>query len=199
MNDGTPHALSRLQSSIDRLEKHLKTSKKDGWDKAGVLAQFLSGTVIGLVGLLISCSVQKGQRLDTERQQFSAYLTHIVNAADEPKRSKVIGALDLALTDRADVISLASSYATDNNSTPVVREDAIRMLGKYPEGKPTLQEIANGSMFPNRQLAAMALGIKVKELLVRLSDIDDDGYLFINHAKVAEAHTGGPRATIQGG
>src|ERR1019366_6293409 len=132
--------------------------KKDGWDKAGVLAQFLAGTVIGFASLIIGASVQKGQRVDTERQQFSTYLKNIVEAPDEEKRAQYISQLDLALTARADVINVASTYALAANSSDPVREQAIIVLGKYPkETKPTLQEIANAHRSPDKELAQAIL------------------------------------------
>jgi len=41
--------LERLQESIGELKKDLSPRTKDSWDKAGVLAQFLSGAVIGAI------------------------------------------------------------------------------------------------------------------------------------------------------
>lgn len=181
----------RVEETLDRLERRSDSAHKDGWDKAGVIAQFLSGTVIALVGVMISAAVQEGQRADAERQQFAEYFDHIVEASDATKRASYMGALDVAISNPSDVVRVATSYAVSDPSQEV-REEAIKILGRFPGGKTTLERIASGAIFPDRELARAALGQQGTELLVRLSDIDDDGYLFFNGVKVVEAHTGGP-------
>jgi hypothetical protein len=186
---------TRLRKAIEKLEQRLAAGKKDRWDKAAVVAQFLSGTVIVIVGFLLNSALEKGQQADTERKQFTEYFKSIVAESDPAKRASLIAALDVAVGTDAQVIRVALSYATKDTSE-LVREQAIRLLGNYPEGKPMLQQIASGSQYPDKHLAAAVLGIKEKELLARLSDIDDDGYLFVNGTKIAEAHTSGTPKVI---
>lgn len=179
--------LQQIHESIGNIEKRLTSSTKDRWDKAGIIAQFLSGTVIALIGLLISSSVNNAQRASADRQQLVEYLKYIGEASDMTRRAALIGALDLAIP--KDAVRIASSYAL-NDPSQSVREQAIRVLAKFPNGKLVLERIARSSVFPDKQLAEMGLGYKVKELLIRLSDIDDDGHLMVNGSQVVEIGLG---------
>ena len=101
--------LQQLHESISNIKKRLASSTKDRWDKAGVIAQFLSGTVIGLIGVLIAASIQNAQLASADRQHLAEYLKYIVEAPDTTRRATLIGALDLAVP--KDAVRIASSYA----------------------------------------------------------------------------------------
>ena len=190
--------LAELQLAIARLEGH-KERAKDRWDKAGVIAQFLSGAVIAVVGLIITYHLNKAQQDITKqigssqlevskRQQFSDYLKLIVEAnKDDERRATLITALDVAVPDHA--IRIASHYVVADKS-PEVRKAAIELLGKFADGRPVLDRVASGSVLPDRQLAELALGRQVKEVRARISDIDDFGRLVVNDSKVAEVRIG---------
>jgi len=156
--------------------------RKDGWDKAGVVAQFLSGTVIALLGFVISITVDRAQHAASERQQFTEYLKAIGGASEAAARATLIGNLDLAIPKEA--VRVATQYASDDPSV-TVRDQAMQVLTRFPtEGRPVLERIAQSSDAIDAESAQFYLGQQVKSLFVRLSDIDDDGHLKVNGKEI---------------
>jgi hypothetical protein len=197
--DRTNKELVALRQSLEKMNNEAPKGTKDRWDKAGVIAQFLSGAVIAAIGLIISYSVNSAQQDITKqigsaqievskRQQFSDYLKLITDATkDDERRATLIANLDLAVPDHA--IRIAAHYAFSDNS-PKVRREAIQMLGKFADGRPVLTRISGGSVLPESHLAEIALGQQVKEVRARISDIDDFGRLLVNDTVVAEVRFG---------
>lgn len=198
-------SLDEIQGSLERANQQLadirqtiaklseqRRGGKDRWDKASVVAQFLSGAVIAIIGLIISYYVSHAQQDITKRQQFSDYLKLIVDAnKDDERRATLITSLDLAVPDHAFRIA---AYYVFVDKAPKVREAAIELLGKFAEVGPwrreaveVLDRVVSGEVLPDRQLATVALKLPaVKEALVRISDIDDLGRLFVNGTKITE-------------
>jgi hypothetical protein len=171
------HELARFQSTLDSVSRRLEQRTKDPWDKAAVVAQFLSGTVIAILGAALTLSFNRAEERSSSQQQFAQYLEKIIDTQDPDRRAKLIAALDVAVPEQA--VGTATDYAL-SDPAELVREQAIQMLAHHSQAKATLLEIAKSSRIPDNQLAAALLGTKVTQLLVRLSAIDDIGELSIN-------------------
>ena len=90
----------------------------------------------------------------------------------------MIANLDLAIPNEA--VRVAAQYAF-NDPAEGVRSEAMKVLAKYPgEGTSVLERIVKTGDMQDSQLATLNLGREVKSVLVRMSDIDDDGHLSLN-------------------
>jgi hypothetical protein len=169
---------------------------KDSWDKAGVIAQYLSGVVVAVVGLIFTTSNNNAQREASEtnalaqlevsnRQQTATYVNQIVSQKEVAPRAELVGALDLSLKPE-DAIPIAIRYARPDQDPAVVAQ-AIKVLQRLKNsGRATLREIENSSAMPDASIAEAILGENI-HIKVRISQIDDFGALYINVAN-QEAH-----------
>ena len=103
-------------------------------------------------------------------------------------RVALIGALDLAVHEHADAI--AKHFALNDDSLKV-KTQSISTLKTLSNGINTLKEIAKTDIYPSKHLAEFVLGdTLIKDVYVRISSIDDIGYLYINDENISEVKFG---------
>lgn len=166
---------------------------KDGWDKAGVIGQWVSGVVIALMGVFVTVRLQSTQLQNASNQQRtqqaieeSAQVREVIESA-----SKVMGrerrryvALLPTLTPK-NVVDIASQFLTDDD--PGVRSEAIRVLSSFPEGILRVKEFASQSADKSVATQVNARASEPSDLLARISEIDDLGVLKLNGRDVLKA------------
>lgn len=197
----SPHpdpALSEMRSLLLDMGRRLEAEKKqkDPWDKAGIVAQFLSGVVVAVMGTLIAYNVDNVQNVLAEKQvkiaeraQFAEYLRLISEAYDDDeRRSSLIRALDLAVPDYRDQI--AQHYAIRDPSAQV-REAAIRVLASHDLGRKFLRSRLDETIAEEDRVAILtSLGREVPEVRVHMFEVDDLGKIKVNGREVAQVAYG---------
>jgi hypothetical protein len=109
------------------------------------------------------------------------YLKAIADAhSDDDKRARLVASAGLAIPDDAGII--AKYYAVKDQSDKV-REAAIDVLAEQHEDG-ALTTIASSGRLPDADHAKQKLGVVVKNIRVRLSDIDDFGKVVVNGKEV---------------
>jgi hypothetical protein len=166
--------------------------KKDEWDKASVVAQFISGVLIGamtivvsLVGHVISKAVSEAQLESAERKQTGDYVMEIAKA-DRHRRGELLGALDLSVRS-ADAIPIALHYAVSARTGAPSTErsiydrsiEVLERLSLSADNRPTLERVKRISPEPDADITAGVLGDEL-HVRVRGSQIDDTATLTIN-------------------
>lgn len=190
--------LLEVKSLLLDMKRRLEPEKKqkDTWDKAGIVAQFLSGVVVAIMGTLIAYNVDNVQNVLAEKQieiaqrtQFAEYLRLISDAyGDDEKRSSLIRALDLAVPDYRDQI--AQHYAVRDPSAKV-REAAIRVLASNDLGRTFLSSRLDEAIAEEDRVAILtSLGREVPEVRVRMFEVDDLGRIKVNGEEVAQVSYG---------
>jgi hypothetical protein len=190
---------------LDQLEKiraDLEAKKKrDGWEILGLLSQFISAVVLGAVSLWVTTRLgelnagfTKSQiemtassaRIQTEmarQNRLLDYLKVIADAStDEKKRGVLITSAQLAIPDQAGVIA---KYYAFNDASEIVRLAAIKALGAEHD-KVTLEFIAANGEVREATEARVQLGEVIKDIRLRISDIDDIGTVYVNEQKLID-------------
>lgn len=191
-----------IKGRMDRDKK-----EKDVWDKASVIAQFLSGVVVAVIGTVIAFNVDDAQRKITEklgqaqvalakrqveiadRAQFAEYLRLISEAhSEDERRASLIGALDLAVPDYKGQV--AEHYVVRDTSSKV-REAAIKVLASTSSGRKFLADRLSESIPEEDRVAIMrSLGREVPDVRVRLFEVDDLGKVLINGQELLQVSWG---------
>jgi hypothetical protein len=177
-----------------------KPKGKDRWDKAGVIAQIVSGVLIALLGLAINRSINLAQQELATRTAVSNYVKEIVTQKEVVARGELINALDIAVPP-ADAVTIAMHYARTNrirlqktmdgavsgDATGLERpvfDRAIQVLTRLKNaGRHTLETIRDGDTMPDREIANAILGEPI-HVMARVSDIDDRGSLEVANQRV---------------
>jgi hypothetical protein len=194
-------AVVELRAAISKdqgKESEAKPRKKDAWDKSGIVAQFLSGVLIGTLGVIVTLTVNRAQQgishsqLEIQnRQESSGYLKDLVVQTDPQKRAELVAALDTALQPQ-DAVPIAMHYAQPIQNQAVAREAiaVLRRLAKQDLGKQKIRSIASGAVLPDSDIAKAILGDDIR-IRARASQIDDFGDLILNviHSAQYSAHS----------
>jgi len=178
--------------NLVEIKKELKAKKRDVWDIAALASQFVSAVLLGLAGFVLNYYTNihqaefndanaRTQTTMAKQARLLDYLKAIADAhGDDDKRAKLVASAELAIPDDAAVI--AKYYAVKDQSD-AVREAAIDVLAERHEDG-TLTTIASSGRLPDADHARQKLGEIVKNIRVRLSDIDDIGKLAVNGKEI---------------
>lgn len=149
-----------VEQRITALEEAVKAKKKDGWDKAQVLAGFLSSVVIAGVGLWVNAAIQK-QLKEGQIAQTQAEIETNREKSDTEIRARMFDTLiprffkgDLPGNEKLILLSLIQSNfqeffnarplfeMIDRNST---EKSAREKLRKFAQAMTERQELALGA------------------------------------------------------
>jgi hypothetical protein len=189
MSDGE---FATLLDQVVEIKKEVKAKKRDVWDVAALVSQFVSAVLLGLAGFALNyyTNIHQAQFNDAnartqttmaKQARLLDYLKAIADAhSDDDKRARLVASAGLAIPDDAAII--AKYYAAKDQSDEV-REAAIDVLAEQHEDG-ALTTIASSGRLPDADHARQKLGEVVKNIRVRLSDIDDIGKLVVNAREV---------------
>jgi hypothetical protein len=180
-----------LSLLIDQIEIPKIGSPKDPWDKATIIAQYISGVLLALVGLVVSWAINSGQEGAARQTAASNYLLEIVKQNNADKRGELLRALDLTSFPEEAVpmalryaVSARKGWSADPRPVFDGAIDALTKLKKSPEAVKALKQAAQAtSDVPSSEIAASLLG-GPPCVLVRIWQIDDFGVLKINDKEV---------------
>lgn len=183
MPEPAPAPISVSQSQLEHIAEELKTIKsqtatkkdKDGWDKAGVIAQFVSGGIIATLGIIVTFMVSRGQEQATNRQQAFNYMSQVFAAKDAKETANLLSMINIAISPD-EAVSIAARYASGDQEPPV-RQAALRALRKL--GPQPLNAMIEQKVAPNNNIAAGLLGKKIWVQL-RVSDVKNYGVIVLN-------------------
>jgi len=184
MPEPAPAPINLSQSQFEQITDELKTIKtqtalqkaKDGWDKAGVIAQITSGVVIAALGIFVTIMVNRGQEQASERQQVFNYMNQIFATAKDPAATANLMSMINISISPDDAVNIAMRYASGDQD-PQVRQAALRALRKL--GSERLNTVINQQVAPENNIAAGLLG-KPIWVQLRVSDVKNYGVLVVN-------------------
>ncbi len=172
--------LDQIANDVKDLKARAAEAKlKDKWDKAGVVAQFISGGLIAALGITVTLLVGRGQEAASERLQVSNYLKELVSRSTDPlATANLLSVLDISVSAQ-DSVPIAMHYAGPGQDSQV-RQAAISVLRRVKKpGVKRLQLVKAEGSIPESDIASGLLGDDVK-VRVRVSDIDDEATLVLN-------------------
>jgi hypothetical protein len=183
MPEPAPAPISVSQSQLEHIAEELKTIKsqtatkkdKDGWDKAGVIAQFVSGGIIATLGIIVTFMVSRGQEQATNRQQAFNYMSQVFAAKDAKETANLLSMINIAISPD-EAVGIAARYASGDQD-PQVRQAALRALRKL--GTKPLNAMIEQHVAPNNNIAAGLLGKNIWVQL-RVSDVKNYGVIVLN-------------------
>ena len=177
--------------------------EKDGWDIAAILSQIVSGSVIAVVGILVTVKIGQATAAQgkatleaTNRQIASDFLSKLTENSGQA-RANLLNTIDIAMpVDTA--MAMSVRFAGPVTETSSIERDevkendkaeqenadahsaALRALGRL-KGKngSTLEQIVETGNFPDADIAAGVLGHTTTPYL-RLSEVDDEAHIFFN-------------------
>ena len=202
--------ITQLKAAISDYAKGAPPKKKDGWDKAAILSQFLSGFVIAVVGIIVAVYTHisddrhketellladKQHAADLDLANRKGYLDYLVKLADEERPERQAQLLDLmeaeltpqeavrtALNYLHPVGSLQDKAIVDNQN--LVRDRAFSVVVHLKgSALDDIREVSESDRMPDREIAKGLLGMPTK-VLVRVSGVDDFADLILNDSKV---------------
>jgi hypothetical protein len=181
---------------IDELKKAVTAKKKDFWDILALVSQFTSTVILGVAAVLINnnfqvksfstaqsqLTVNQTELQIKKQEQFVGYIRALADADDAGrKREMLIFNAPVAVPDQAK--RLAQFYLSGENPENQ-RLAAIRALGELHENA-LLTEVTRSDATPAViEEAKKQLGIVLKNIRVRVSDIDDFGKVIVNGKEV---------------
>jgi hypothetical protein len=120
----------------------------------------------------------------THPNDYAEYLQKILAEKDVSSKVFLLEASDRALPP-SDALRLNAQFAENTTMALPVKVQAIQCLKRLlPSSKEVIKKIASKQSLPDKQLAQAALGLIVKQVMVRISEIDDDGHLSVNGREI---------------
>ena len=188
-----------------------RTQKKDAWEKASILSQIISGSIIAVVGIIVTIKIGDASAAQgratleaTNRQIASDFLSKLTENAGAG-RANLLNTIDIAMpVDTAIGMSvrfagpvtqtstIQNDQVIENDKTDqdnaIVNSAALRALDrlKIKDG-PALTQIAESKELPDADIAAGVLGQATTPYL-RLSEIDDAASISINHKMLPKSY-----------
>ncbi|MGH9747638.1 MAG: hypothetical protein ACRD59_16200 [Candidatus Acidiferrales bacterium] len=199
-----------ILEKLDELKGLVTAKKKDFWDVLALVSQFTSTVILGVATVLINNKVQhaneqassaqirlqeaswntsQGQLtvnqtelLIKKQEQFAEYLRGLADADDTgSKKATLIVHAPIAVPDQAKRLAqfyLSGPYPENLHIA------AIRALGELHENA-LLKDAALRSLTPaESDEIKKQLGIVLKNIRVRVSDIDDFGKVIVNGVEI---------------
>jgi hypothetical protein len=191
-------AIRPILDSLEQVKKDLSSRKRDKWDAMGLIAQFVSAVFLGGASVAmtyytqvylgaLSAQVAVGQLKNSQNQLSLEFLKAVADAHNDPGgRAAFIAASVIAIPDQA---ALVARYYAVADGSDQVREAAIKVLGQQ-QARADLQTIIDSGRLPDLDLARTALGEAVRNVRMRISEVDDVASANVNGEEVLRATFG---------
>jgi hypothetical protein len=194
--------LDSLTAATEALKAAVNEKRsKDTWDKAGVIAQFVSGVLIGAAGLAVTLivhhaqlGISRTQVKIAEQTQAASYLRDVFIQTDDKTRAELIRTLDQAVPVEY-AVRTAMYYARNSREGSPEAErplyDAsIHVLRSVAgSGRERLEMVRASGEMPDADIANAVLGNKIR-VHVRVSQIDDYAHFVVGTRELITAVDG---------